>query len=251
MEITRYITIWDLPANVKHEEIEYMCRSLGDIHIVKVKRTQFKALAIIEVTSDNSNYTPWSLPLNNNNLVRVTQGEENYEQRNRQSLYTAKLLEIPKEASEVLLLRSLRSKGAKSVYIPANRNGNSRRFAIIAFASQEELEAAQSKLIRYNNHTVFWEDYEEKRKSRETTRIINKDYNDEETENITQRKEFKYGERRKEMIKQKGKNKRIQKGNKKMSTENLLLRILSRLDKLEAQKEDNSLAVRWNPANRS
>ena len=69
MEITRYLTIWNLPVNIKYEEIEYICRSLGSIHIVKIKRSQFKALAIIEVISSNEKYTLWSLPLDNNKLV--------------------------------------------------------------------------------------------------------------------------------------------------------------------------------------
>jgi hypothetical protein len=251
MEITRCLTIWDLPVNIKYEEIEYMCRSLGNIHIVKVKRSKFKALAVIEVTSFNNEYTPWSLPLNNNKLAQVTQGEENYEQRNRQSLYTAKLLELPKEASEVLLLRSLKSKGAKSVYISTNRNDNTKRFAIITFASQEELEAAQSKPIRYNNHTVFWEDYSVKRKTREETRTTNKNYDDKRNENNTQKRVYKYEERRKERKNQNEENKSIQKSDVETSTERLLLRILSRLDKLEALNEDNSTVVRWKPPYRS
>ncbi|CAG8656447.1 7713_t:CDS:1, partial [Paraglomus occultum] len=37
-------------------------------------------------------------------LVRVMQGEEDYEQRNKHGHFTAKLLEVPKGASEVLLL---------------------------------------------------------------------------------------------------------------------------------------------------
>ena len=89
----------------------------------------------------------------------------------------------------MLLLRSLKSKGAKSAYIPTNRNGNTKRFAIITFASQEELEAAQSKPIRYNNHTVFWEDYSVKRKTREETRATNKNYDDKRNETIL-RKEY-------------------------------------------------------------
>jgi hypothetical protein len=151
----------------------------------------------------------------------------------------------------MLLLRSLKSKGAKSAYIPTNRNSNTKRFAIITFASQEELEAAQSKPIRYNNHTVFWEDYSVKRKTREETRTTNKNYDDKRNENNTQKRVYKYEERRKERKNQNEENKSIQKSDVETSTERLLLRILSRLDKLEALNEDNSTVVRWKPPYRS
>jgi len=130
-----------------------------------------------------------------------------------------------------------------------NRNSNSRRFAIITFASQKELEAAQSKPIRYNNHTVFWEDYSIKRKTREETRTTNKNYAEERKENNTLKREFKYEEKRKGRRSQKKENKNVQRSDIEASTERLLLRILSRLDKLEAQNEKNSMAVRWKPSN--
>ena len=70
------------------------------------------------------------------------QGEEDYEQRNKHGHFTAKLLEVPKEASEVLLLRSLKSRGAKSVFMPTNSNGNSKGFAVVTFANRVDLDNA-------------------------------------------------------------------------------------------------------------
>src|SRR6185295_16353583 len=89
-------------------------------------------------------------------LVQVTKEKEDYEAREKQKEYMAKLTELPGNASEVLLLQSLRSKGAKSVYIPPNRNGNQRRTATIIFATEREMKAAQSKPIMYNNFRVHW-----------------------------------------------------------------------------------------------
>jgi len=56
----------------------------------------------------------------------------------------------------VLLLRCLRNKGAKMVYIPVNRNRNQKKFAIITFANAQKAEAAQTTPIWYNNHRVSW-----------------------------------------------------------------------------------------------
>jgi len=110
----------------------------------------------VQIESTDGRNIPWAIPVNNNNLARVTKGEEDHEAREKQRKYTAKLTELPGNASEVLLLRSLKSKGAKSVYIPPNRNGNQRRTATVIFATEREMKAAQSKPIMYNNFRVYW-----------------------------------------------------------------------------------------------
>ena len=133
-----------------------MCRRFKKAHIVRIKRSKYKSLAIVQVEESEEGNTPWSIPVDKNKLVRVTKGVEDYEAREKQKQYTAKLTELPSNASEVLLLRCLRSKGAKSVHIPPNRNGNQRRTATIIFATEEEVEAAQSKPIMYNNFRVYW-----------------------------------------------------------------------------------------------
>ena len=101
-----------------------MCRSFKKLHIKRIKRSQYKALAVIEVGLLKKENIPWSLPLGNSKLARITEEDENYDQRDKQSQFTSKLLDIPKGASEVLLLCCLRSKKAKAVYILSNRNGN-------------------------------------------------------------------------------------------------------------------------------
>ena len=50
-EDLNYVTIWDLPTDIRHREIYDMCRKFNDVQIVKVKKTRFKALAVIETTS--------------------------------------------------------------------------------------------------------------------------------------------------------------------------------------------------------
>ena len=78
-----------------------------------------------------------------------------------QSQFITKLIELLGNASEALLLQCLKKKDARSVYIPSNKNGNQRRSAIITFASAEEMEAAQTKPIRFNNHLLFWQKHRE------------------------------------------------------------------------------------------
>ena len=89
---------------------------------------------------------------------------------------------IPKEASEVLMLRLLRNKEAKSVFVPMNSNGNPRGYAIITFESQEELERARSKPINYGNHTLFWDRYEARKVSVKEGKGKNVELREEEKE---------------------------------------------------------------------
>ena len=50
-EDLNYVTIWDLPTDIKHKEIYNMCRKFKEVQIVKIKKTRFKTLAVIETTS--------------------------------------------------------------------------------------------------------------------------------------------------------------------------------------------------------
>jgi len=172
-------------------------------------------LAIVETDIQEAERVPWVIPMNTRNLARITWGEEDHGLREQQSLFTARLTGLPGDASEVLVLRCLRNKGAKAVYIPPNRNGNQRRSATVAFATERDLNAAQTKPIRFGNHVLSWKnpknknDYKDRRsieqksikeeafeemsiweecesvKSRENTRQKKKKSNNEKKPNIT------------------------------------------------------------------
>ena len=117
-----------------------------------------------------------------------------------------------------------------------NSNGNSRGYAIITFESQEELERGRSKPLNYNGHTLFWDGYEPKRKlvrEGKSNAIQPKEDNEEDT---NQEMDYEYqNNNRKEFQKEKQKKKvnKEQADNKKSLSDEILLRILNRLDKLE------------------
>jgi len=148
------------------KELEYMCRRMKRVQIVRIKRSKYKALAVIQVEKTDEEDVPWAIPVDNNKLVRVTKGIEDYETREKQRRYIVKLTELLRNASEVLLLRCLRSKKVKSVHIPPNRNENQKRTVTIMFASEEDMKAAQSKPIMYNNFRVYWINGEGKKAKR-------------------------------------------------------------------------------------
>jgi hypothetical protein len=44
-----YITIWDLPTNINRRELEYICRRFKNAQIIRIKRSKYKALAIVQI----------------------------------------------------------------------------------------------------------------------------------------------------------------------------------------------------------
>ena len=147
---------------------------------------------------------------------------------------------MSKEASEVLLLRLLRNKGAKSVFVPMNRNGNPRGYAIITFESQEELERARSKPLSYNNQTLFWDGYEPRERLAKEKKEINIQSKEGNVEDIIQEMDYEYQNKDKKKTQKKKQKMKVnmeQVDNKKSVSDEILLRILNRLDKLEVQQE--------------
>jgi len=104
LEAESYLTIWDLPANINTKEVDHMCRSIKGAQIKYIKRSKYKALAVIKAKEIEEGRIPWSLPIGTNKLARVTIGEEDYNRRNMQNQFTTRLVELPGNASEVLLL---------------------------------------------------------------------------------------------------------------------------------------------------
>ena len=115
------------------------------------------------------------MPVSVHKLAKVTKGNKDYSLCNLHSQFTSKLLKLLEKQSEVLLLQCLRKKDAKSVYIQTNKNSNQRRSAIITFASEKEMKAAQIKLIRFNNHLLFWQ--ESLKRKRENNKLHHSRYN--------------------------------------------------------------------------
>ena len=76
---------------------------------------------------------------------------EDYKKRDRKHHFLNKIKGVPEDAQEILLLRYLRDRSTKAVYILQKRNGQQKDFTVVTFESQEELEKASEKPCRYNN----------------------------------------------------------------------------------------------------
>ena len=72
-------------------------------------------------------------------LVRVTSGWNNLEKLKTRNKYSRRLLDLLKEANEVLLWRQIRRTRAKSLHIFKNSNDNNMRSATVYFENEENL----------------------------------------------------------------------------------------------------------------
>jgi len=52
------LTIWDLPTDINKKELEYICRRFKKAHIVKVKKSKYKALAVVQVDKTDEKDIP-------------------------------------------------------------------------------------------------------------------------------------------------------------------------------------------------
>lgn len=152
-----YLTIWDLPVNIDLREVKHACRNIKGWENIRIKRSRFRAVAVLRLQEDMPDKKlPWVVPLESGKLARVSKGIEDPKARDKRHQNLAKIRGIPREAQEVLLLRCLKDKGAKAIYIPRRRGGSAKDYAVVTFESQQDLEDASSKPFRYNNWLLKW-----------------------------------------------------------------------------------------------
>src|SRR6185436_18731668 len=84
-----FLMIWDLPVNINIEEIYYLCRSIRGAKIDRIKRSKYKALAVIQTEKLEENNIPWALPIGTHKLARVTRDNEDYNQQDLHNQFTS------------------------------------------------------------------------------------------------------------------------------------------------------------------
>ena len=103
-ETNNYLTIWDLLVNINIEEVEHMCKNIKNAKVDRIKRSKYKALAIIYAEGIKEENIPWALPVGTHKLARVFKSNKDYRLQDQHSQFISKLLELSGNASEVLLL---------------------------------------------------------------------------------------------------------------------------------------------------
>ncbi|CAG8576587.1 5632_t:CDS:2, partial [Ambispora leptoticha] len=101
-ENLKYIILWDLPKDINQQEIQYACKKIGTVENIQIKRSFTKARAILKINREREAEVPWTIPIGDEKLARITESIEDFDERNRRSKIIARLRSLPKGASEVL-----------------------------------------------------------------------------------------------------------------------------------------------------
>ena len=157
-----FFTIWDVPTHISAQQLRKSLSFYGWITVVEWKYGKDSKAAYIRITKFK-NYkreldftNSWAVSLENGKLVRLTEGRFNKDELIERNRYKARLVNLPRTTVEALLLRRVRTIGAKSVYIPRNRHGNQRTIAVIYFGTEEKLANALKASVFYFNTRLEW-----------------------------------------------------------------------------------------------
>ena len=122
--------------------------------MIKEASRKTKAEVDFEINTTNEEELEelWCISFLGEYLVRVTSGWKNLEKLKNRNKYSRRLLDLPKEANEVLLWRQIRRMRAKSLHIFKNSNDNNMRSATVYFANEEDLlESSRFAICYYDN----------------------------------------------------------------------------------------------------
>lgn len=155
------ITLWDLPGWYSSGQVRRLLSHLGQSNRISFTETRQGKRAVVNLQVEDDSQereitNTWALGLENGKLTRLTPGILDFLLLNERRKYSSTLSNIPPNASETLILRAVKSLGAKAVYIPYNSNWNARAIAWVNFDSRQSQERATRRSINYYNSKLTW-----------------------------------------------------------------------------------------------
>ena len=161
MNATQTYKIIDIPKKYTKARIGGALKPYGEILDLKIVDNEKKQEREAQVTirqqpTSKDLLNSWSIPMGSI-MVRIAPIETCPEIWGDRNKYTARLYGIPKATNTVLLTRSIKNLKPKTCFIPkCSISKKERKFAIISFQSQEELNKACASAARYYNYTLTW-----------------------------------------------------------------------------------------------
>src|SRR5205085_7629910 len=129
-------------------------------HIELIRETYDKTRAEISFTP-NTTITEelenlWCIPFGEDCLVKILSGLNNSNKLKERNKYSRRLLDLPEDTNEILLMRQIKRTGAKALYIFKNTNDNNRRSATVYFENEENMLDSSRYTVFYYNHKLSW-----------------------------------------------------------------------------------------------
>lgn len=158
---TQTYTIKDIPKEYSNERIKGAFKPYGKICNLKTTINKTKQEKEVQVILEQSNISKdlsncWSIPMGSI-MARIAPTNACPEVWNDRNKFTARLYGIPKATNTVLLTRSIKNLKPKTCFIPkCSISKKERKFAIIGFQSQEDLNKACISAAKYYNYKLSW-----------------------------------------------------------------------------------------------
>ena len=157
-----YFTLWDLPKEMSAREIKKYLSYFGTASILAWQQNYNSKAAYIKIITnvekrESSLRENWSIHLDQGKTYRTTPGKFSNNELEQRNKYRATITNVPKIATDSLLLRQLKKHKAQAVHILNNCNGNQSRRAHIYFKTEAELVQAQKHNLYYFNTKLEWQ----------------------------------------------------------------------------------------------
>ena len=152
------IRVWDIPLNVKQNEIREAFSKYGEINNISMTTTGMWQSANIEFTNQNEYMEichRWAIPFKGD-LVRIFPFIHTNECKNDRDRFLLKLINLPPNTAGIDLNTIIKYSKAQTCHIPRNRNYTRKRFAILSFKTQEDLDYASKTTHSLGNTDLTW-----------------------------------------------------------------------------------------------
>jgi hypothetical protein len=152
------IRVTDIPNEFSTSRIRGAIQKYGKIQritIIKGNNNFKSAIVTLDETKLDLEET-WAIPMGEV-MARITPAEDWENTLVRRNIITSRLYGISNSTSATRIMSAIKHLKAKTVYIPKNSKTNKRRrFAIIGFSSQEDLQQALSAHVELFGLQTWW-----------------------------------------------------------------------------------------------
>jgi hypothetical protein len=154
------IRAWDIPLNVSQQDVRSAFSKYGEIKSIKLQTIGMWQSANIEYTNQEEYdklASRWSIPFKAD-LIRIYPFLNTKEIKQERSQYALRLINLPPGTTGYDMKTIIRDYKAQTCYIPRNSDYRRKRFAILSFKDNKDLEKAKQSKVQLGNTELQWLD---------------------------------------------------------------------------------------------
>jgi hypothetical protein len=154
----KMIRAWDIPLNVTPDDVRTVFSKYGEIKSLRLQTIGMWQSANIEFTNQEEYdklATRWAIPMKAD-LIRIFPFLNTNSIKEERNQHVLKLTNLPPATTGYDLQEIIKDSKAQTCYIPRTNNYRRKRFAILSFKSEEDMEAARDSFPTLGNTELTW-----------------------------------------------------------------------------------------------